>query len=96
MYQPVEQRRGIVPFDCDTQTCFMKLVEQVEGASETADLMNNADGMVNGSGLEGLRLYRRPLTPIRGLCRVHRNSDQRYQLALGVSVTIDIPLSGLD
>jgi hypothetical protein len=97
VYQAVEQRRGIVPFNCRTQTSVIKLVEQVEGASETADLMNNADGMVNGTCLdEGLRLYRRPLTPIRGTCPAHRRSNQRYQLALDVRVTIDIRLSGLD
>ena len=30
MHQPVEQRRGIVPFNCGTQSLVTKLFEQVE------------------------------------------------------------------
>ena len=40
MNQPVEQRGGIVSFNCGTQSVVPKLVEQVERASEAADLMN--------------------------------------------------------
>jgi hypothetical protein len=52
VYQAVEQRRGIVPFNCRTQTSVIKLVEQVEGASETADLVNQTNGMINRSCFE--------------------------------------------
>ena len=52
VYQAVEQRRGIVPFNCRTQTSVIKLIEQVEGASETADLMNHSNGMINRSCFE--------------------------------------------
>ena len=52
MHQPVEQRGGVVPFNCGTQSLVTKLVEQVEGASETADLVNQANGMINRSGIE--------------------------------------------
>ena len=40
MHQPVEQSGGIVPLNCGTQSSVPKLVEQVERASEAADLMN--------------------------------------------------------
>jgi hypothetical protein len=52
VYQAVEQRRGIVPFNCRTQTSVIKLVEQVEGASETADLVDQANGMIKRSRFE--------------------------------------------
>ena len=52
VYQAVEQRRGIVPFHCRTQTSVIKLVEQVEGASKAADLVNNADGVRKRSRVE--------------------------------------------
>ena len=38
--QPVEQSGGVVPVNCGTQSVVTKFIEQVEGASETADLMN--------------------------------------------------------
>ena len=50
--QPVEQRGGIVPLNCGTQSLVAKLVEQVERASETADLVNQANGMIKRSGVE--------------------------------------------
>ena len=40
MNQPVEQSGGIVSLNCGTQSVVPKLVEQVERASEAADLMN--------------------------------------------------------
>ena len=50
VHQPVEQRRAVVPFNCGTQSLVTKLFEQVERASETADLVNKADGMIKRSG----------------------------------------------
>src|SRR5690349_11924797 len=41
MNQAVEQHRGVVPFNCRTQILVAKLVEQIERARETANLMNN-------------------------------------------------------
>ena len=52
MYQPVEQRRGIVPFDCGTQNLVAKLPKQVERACEAADLMNEANGIIYRNGIE--------------------------------------------
>ena len=52
MHQPVEQRGAVVPFNCGTQSLVTKLVEQVERASEAADLVDQADGVVKGSGIE--------------------------------------------
>ena len=52
VHQPVEQRRAVMPFNCGTQSLVTKLVEQVERASETADLVNQANGMINRSGIE--------------------------------------------
>ncbi len=52
MDQAVEQCGGVVAFDCGTQSSITKLVEQVEGASQTADLMDQANGMINRSGIQ--------------------------------------------
>ena len=52
VHQPVEQRRGVVPFDCGTQGPITKLIEQVEGASETADLVDQANGVIKRRGIE--------------------------------------------
>ena len=46
MHQPVEQRSAIVPVNCDTQSLVAKLTEQVEGASKTANLINQANRMI--------------------------------------------------
>jgi hypothetical protein len=52
VHQPVEQCGTVMPFDCGTQVPVTKLVEQVERASETADLMNEANGMIYRNGIE--------------------------------------------
>ena len=40
MHQPVEQCGAVIPVNCGAQSLVAKLVEQVEGASETADLVD--------------------------------------------------------
>ena len=40
MHQPVEQCGAVVSVNCGAQSLVAKLVEQVEGASETADLVD--------------------------------------------------------
>ena len=52
MHQPVEQRRRVVLFNCGTQIPITKLIEQIKGASETADLVDQANGMIKRSGIE--------------------------------------------
>jgi hypothetical protein len=52
VHQPVEQSGAVMPFDCATQILVAKLVEQVERASKTADLVDQANGMINRSGIE--------------------------------------------
>ncbi len=52
MHQPVKQCGAVMPFNCCTQSLVMKLIEQDERASETADLVNQADCMINRSGIE--------------------------------------------
>ena len=56
IHQPVEQRRGIVPLNCGTQILVPKLFEQVKRASETADLVNQANGMINAADRDRLQL----------------------------------------
>ena len=51
-HQPVEQHRAVVPFNRGTQILVTKLFDQIERASEAADLVNDADGMINRSGIE--------------------------------------------
>ena len=52
MHQPVEQGGAVMPVNRATQGLVAKLVEQVERASETADLVNQANCMINRSGIE--------------------------------------------
>ena len=52
VHQPVEQRGGVVSLNCGTQSPVTKLFEQVKRASETADLMNNADGVLKGRRID--------------------------------------------
>ena len=96
VYQAVEQRRGIVPFNCGTQRLVTKLIEQVERASETADLVDQANSVIKHGCLEVV-LYcdwpRAPPDVLAAWCPL--NSNQRHELTLGVGVTVDIPLSGL-
>ena len=82
-----------MPVNRGTQSLVAKLPKQVERASETADLVNEANGMINRSGVE-IDWFSRPLT-----CRVagdHRKSNQRHKLTLSISVTVDVPLGSLD
>ena len=51
-HQPVEQSGAVVPVNCGTQSLVAKLVEQIERASETADLVNQANGVVKRSRVE--------------------------------------------
>ena len=96
-YQPVEQRGAVMPVNRGTQSLVTKLFEQVERASETADLVNKANGVINRSGVEMMCfVVDRASALTCGAAGDHRNSNQRDQLALGVGVAVDIPLSGLD
>jgi len=52
VHQPVKQCRAIVTFDGSAQTLVTKLLNQVERASEAADLVNNADGVRKRSRVE--------------------------------------------
>ena len=58
--QPVIQRRGISPVDCGTQVLIGKLLDQVERTGQTADLVNQASGMIDGRGVEIDLVCRRP------------------------------------
>jgi hypothetical protein len=49
VHQPVEQRGIVASFDCGTQSSVAKLIEQLERASETAYLVNHANGMIKRS-----------------------------------------------
>jgi len=73
-----------------------KFFEQLEGASKTADLVNNADGVRKRSCVQGGVIRWLGFNPTRGLCPAHRRSNQRDELALGISIAVDVPLSGLD
>ena len=95
VHQPVEQCRAIVTFDCAHTTLVTKFFEQVERACEAADLMNQANGMIYRNGIEVDCFLIAPRPDLRCGCR-SSESNQRHQLALGISVTVDVALSGLD
>ena len=50
--QPVEQRRGVVPVDGGAQILIVKFFDQVERAGEAADLVNQSNGIIEGSRVE--------------------------------------------
>jgi hypothetical protein len=52
VHQPVEQCGAVMPVNCGTQSLVAKLPKQVERASETGDLVNQANGMINRSCFE--------------------------------------------
>jgi len=52
VHQPVEQCGAVMPLDCATQIPVTKLVEQIERTSETADLLDHANGVVKRGGIE--------------------------------------------
>jgi hypothetical protein len=57
-HQPVEQHRAVVPFNRGTQSLVTKLFNQIEKASEAADLVNQANGVVDGGRVEEGRFRR--------------------------------------
>ena len=52
IHQPVEQGSGVVPVDGATQILVAKFFDQVERASEAADLVNQANGIIDSSRVE--------------------------------------------
>jgi hypothetical protein len=49
--QPVEQRRSVVPFNGGTQSLIIKVLDQIESASEAANLVDKMNGVIKGSSL---------------------------------------------
>ncbi len=49
--QPVEQRSGVVPLDCDTQGFVPRTLQKVKGTSQAADLVNQVNGIIDSIGI---------------------------------------------
>jgi hypothetical protein len=95
IHQPVEQGRAVVAFNGGAQSLITKFFEQVERASEAADLVNEANGIIQSSGVGAGCLCRRPTLNVKS-AGDHWQSNQRNKLALDIGVAIDVPLGRLD
>ncbi len=60
--QPVEQRPGFVPLDCDTQAFVPRTLQKVKGTSQATDVVNQVNGIIDSVGIK--------LSPVFGDCRL--------------------------